>query len=277
MITLDRANAIFGAENLGPHERLVWLYIAHCANSRTGTAFPSTASIVRATGVSKRTVHRAIQTLEVAGMLTRTRGRGRGQTNHYTIPEASGKGATQAPQDNKKVPNRPLKGAKFAAEKVPQWHKEQRRELGNEQSRARAREAAAPSSEFSQGAAPASPSANLELSNRERLLAAIGVGPDGVTGPANFIGTEEDMVEARRWSEMGASIDRQCSVIFDTCRRKRLHDPNWVPRRFRYFTGAMNDAVNAHSRSPELSYARNPQGETLDQQRARWRKMAQQK
>ena len=96
MITLDRANQIFAAEGLGPQERLVWLYLAHCANVRTGRCDPSTAAIVRATGVSKRSVHRAIETLASAGMLTVRHCRGRGQTNRYALASPAVKCATVA-------------------------------------------------------------------------------------------------------------------------------------------------------------------------------------
>ena len=105
----------------------------------------------------------------------------------------------------------------------------------------------------------------------------MGVGPDGFTGPASFIDTKADMVEAEQWSEMGVSIDHQCSVISETCRRQRSRDLNWMPRTFRYFTGAMKDRINSHSKSSEVPYTYNLQGETVDQKRTRWRKNAKRK
>jgi uncharacterized protein YdaU (DUF1376 family) len=75
-----------------------------------------------------------------------------------------------------------------------------------------------------------------EPSDRERILAAIGLGPDGVAGPSRFLGTQGDMAEAARWMEMpGLSVDVICAEVA----RIMACKSDGPPASFKYFTGAM--------------------------------------
>lgn len=107
--------------------------------------------------------------------------------------------------------------------------------------------------------------------DRERLLAAMGVGPDGLTGPSGFIGTQVDMAEAAKWSALGLSISEQCAVIAENCTRQRASNRNWMPRRFGYFTGAMADLA-AKKSQPVPTGASQPQ--SRDDQIAKWKRIA---
>lgn len=80
---------------------------------------------------------------------------------------------------------------------------------------------------------------------RVKLLDAMGVGEDGISGPSSFIGTTLDMAEASQWAAMGIPLSQQCEIIKEVCRRKRTSEPGWRPSRFRYFTSAMVDVVRA--------------------------------
>lgn len=95
----------------------------------------------------------------------------------------------------------------------------------------------------------------------------MGLGPDGVAGPASFLGTMADMAEARGWAAMGLSLDAQCRVIGDVCRRQRSKQPDWQPRRFGYFTAAMQDVV-----TPKTGPAAAPAD--VDRKRSQWKRMA---
>jgi uncharacterized protein YdaU (DUF1376 family) len=134
-------------------------------------------------------------------------------------------------------------------------------------SRAQAHDAAAPGSDQSQGAAPETPGAAPDTTTRERLLAAMGIGPDGIAGPSRFIGTATDMAEVAKWSGMGLDAAAQAQVIAEACRRQRSADPAWMPRRFSYFTGAMADLAKARAGAVQ------PSTSTADKV-ARWRKIA---
>lgn len=107
--------------------------------------------------------------------------------------------------------------------------------------------------------------------DRERLLAAMGVGPDGLTGPSGFIGTQVDMAEAAKWSALGLSLSEQCAVIAENCTRQRAANRSWMPRRFGYFTGAMADLA-AKKLQPVPSGTSQPQ--SRDDQINRWKRIA---
>lgn len=163
-------------------------------------------------------------------------------------------------------------------------------------SRARTRDAAALGGEFREGAVPAEPGAVPETAGavplesavsrqpdavreapgaapadttRERLLAAMGTGPDGVAGPSAFLGTMADMAEAAGWTALGLSVEAQCRVIAEVCRRQRSRRKDWVPSRFAYFTAAMRDAV-AVTASPQAG----PAEPDIERKRAQWRRIA---
>jgi uncharacterized protein YdaU (DUF1376 family) len=68
---------------------------------------------------------------------------------------------------------------------------------------------------------------------RERLLAAMNVGPDGITGPGKFLGTQVDMAEAHRWLALPEiTVENTCEEIARIMATKR----DGPPSRFSYFT-----------------------------------------
>lgn len=84
---------------------------------------------------------------------------------------------------------------------------------------------------------------------RERVLSAMGVGPDGVIGPSKFIGSPADMAETKRWLAMpGITIDAIEAEISGVMRGKR----DGPPARFSYFTPAMQ-RLSAALTAPPLA------------------------
>ncbi|OOY20867.1 hypothetical protein BMI86_10195 [Thioclava sp. DLFJ5-1] len=74
-------------------------------------------------------------------------------------------------------------------------------------------------------------------SYRERVLEAMGVGPDGIAGPSSWIGGQGDMAEARRWLELpGITEDVAIAEVRSVMASKRDTGP---PGSFKYFTKAM--------------------------------------
>lgn len=87
----------------------------------------------------------------------------------------------------------------------------------------------------------AAAAAVLDLTEREKILKAMGVGPDGTTGPSSFIGGIGDMAELEKWKVSGLSIDEKIAVISEVCERQRRKSPQWMPRGFAYFTQPIAD------------------------------------
>jgi uncharacterized protein YdaU (DUF1376 family) len=73
--------------------------------------------------------------------------------------------------------------------------------------------------------------------HRESLIAAMGVDPSRpiVTTGGKSLGGAADMLEARRWAELGLSEAEQIAVIAEAMARKR----DGPPMSFKYFTPAM--------------------------------------
>ena len=68
---------------------------------------------------------------------------------------------------------------------------------------------------------------------RERILAAMGLGPDGVAGPSKFVGGQSDMAEATRWLTLPhITEDIAVSEVAAQMAAKR----DGPPSRFSYFT-----------------------------------------
>ena len=85
------------------------------------------------------------------------------------------------------------------------------------------------------------------LTVRERLLAAMGVGPEGVAGPSRFLGSQADMAEVARWLAMPAmSVEAVEAEIARLIAKKR----DGPPASFKYFTGAMQRLSTALSAPP---------------------------
>lgn len=94
---------------------------------------------------------------------------------------------------------------------------------------------------------PPAPPPEPDPTVRERLLAAMGIGPDGVAGPSKFIGTRADMAEAARWLDLpGMSVEAVCEEI----RRLTSTKADGPPSSFKYFTPAMRRLSAALSAPP---------------------------
>ncbi len=107
----------------------------------------------------------------------------------------------------------------------------------------------------SENPAPAETAGEVDvLTFRDRILAAIGVGPDGITGPsARVIGTAADMQIATRWrEELGLTEDEIIEVITETMATKA----DGMPSSFKYFNLPMQRLAKAKSEPlPEPSSA----------------------
>lgn len=90
-------------------------------------------------------------------------------------------------------------------------------------------------------------SAVQEPTTRERILAAMGVGPDGVAGPSKFIGGQGDMAEAQRWLDMPGMTVSVIEAEIVTVMARRTSPPST----FSYFTPAMQ-RLSASLSSPAL-------------------------
>ncbi|WP_435170787.1 YdaU family protein [Falsirhodobacter sp. 1013] len=110
--------------------------------------------------------------------------------------------------------------------------------------------------------------------DREKLLAAMGVGPDGITGPTGaMIGRQADMVEADKWAAAGLDLDAQCRVIREVCERQRSRQPGWMPRGFGYFSHSMAD-VAARRGAPLPAASVQPLSDQRAKRKAFLRKVA---
>jgi hypothetical protein len=189
---------------------------------------------------------RVLDALATRGFLVRYSVGGRdfgvvpGFSKHQAVnPRESGSKLPPPPQDveNAEEWTRDKRGddASVTRHNLARGEREREREEEREEEAAVARE----SERATENAAATA--ARRDPETRTRLLAAMGVGPDGVTGPSRYIGTEVDMIEADKWAEMGISIDAQCRIIAETCARERSKKPTWSPIRFSYFTNSMAD------------------------------------
>lgn len=110
--------------------------------------------------------------------------------------------------------------------------------------------------------------------NRIRFLEAMGIGPDGVTGPSSFIGTQGDMAEAAKWAGLGLSDSQQIGVITEICQRQRAKQAGWMPKRFSYFSASMADlAVTKASPVPPGSPSHSQADREQQAKRERWNKV----
>lgn len=86
-----------------------------------------------------------------------------------------------------------------------------------------------------------------DLTDREQILSAMGLGPDGIVGPGSFVGGQGDMAEARRWLELpGMTLP----VIIEEIRRIVVAKPDGPPRSFKYFSPAMQRLSGQISATP---------------------------
>lgn len=113
----------------------------------------------------------------------------------------------------------------------------------------------------------------LEKTGRERLLSAIGADPvSGMIGPnGTRLGTMNDMAEAKKWADLGLSLDEQCRLLSERVSYVKSRNPGFVPRSFGYFSGAMSDYA-ARKNAPISSQANKPDDKAA--KASRWDKIA---
>jgi uncharacterized protein YdaU (DUF1376 family) len=76
----------------------------------------------------------------------------------------------------------------------------------------------------------------LPPTDRELILEAMGLGPDGIVGPGRMIGGQGDMAEVRRWLDLpGMTLP----TILEEIRRIASSKPDGPALSFKYFTPAM--------------------------------------
>lgn len=93
---------------------------------------------------------------------------------------------------------------------------------------------------------PTRQSEQPNLTEREQALVAMGHHPTGVTAVGRIVGSQADMAEMRRWSELGLTHDQQLGVIREVMAAKR----DGPPVNFRYFTAAMQRLAGELARAP---------------------------
>ncbi|MBK1725560.1 helix-turn-helix domain-containing protein [Halorhodospira neutriphila] len=108
------------AQRVPPSAKLVLLALADCVHSRGQVAvcWPSVSRVARMTGLGRRTVYKALDTLEAAGLVARLPGR-KGRTTVYRLRLASGEAgavAEPAPAAQEAAPEPPPEPAAPAAD-----------------------------------------------------------------------------------------------------------------------------------------------------------------
>lgn len=86
--TRDVYDAFSGNRDIDAKEMAILVAIAHCMNDRTNRGFPSTATLVRMTHLSRSTVYTRLNALQKNGILPHTSGGfhdGVQYANEYTI------------------------------------------------------------------------------------------------------------------------------------------------------------------------------------------------
>lgn len=120
-------------------------------------------------------------------------------------------------------------------------------------------------------AAPVATSADADAtgSKRERILAAMGLGPDGVKPDGRFIATSTHMAEVPKWDALGLTEAEQIAVIRDNIAKRQAAVPGWLPNSLSYFTAAMAELAAAKVRG--VSIPSSPAGPSAaEQRRRRW-------
>ena len=198
----------------------------------TGKCYPSIQRLCQRTGLGERAVQNNLRSLQDQGYLKVKTGGGRGGANVYFINVNPAletpfyKPRFRNPVSNSK---NPASNSKNPAPDAP----EPSRTIRNLVVGVSARGAEDKDVEESGGP-----------TFRERLLEAMGVGPDGIAGPSRFIGTQADMAEAKRWMDMPAMTN---DAICEEVRRIMSGKRDGPPSSFKYFTEAMRKLSGALS------------------------------
>lgn len=217
----------------GPSERgelLVMLALADFSND-DGECWPSVAAIGKKARMDERSARRILRKLEAAGWLSVDVGGGRHGCSKYTINTDTVPPGQNAPPDK-------------MSQKPGQNEPETRTPVSPEPSRTINNHGGGGSA-----CAREAETTTDQPTDRERILDAIGVGPDGMAGPSRFLGGQGDMAEAKRWLALpGIDVETACRAIREVMAAKR----DGPPANFRYFTPAMQ-RLSAQLSAPQLS------------------------
>ncbi len=170
---------------------------------------------------------------------------------------ANGKrgGAAKALKSNKSEASRAIAMLKPGSSNHNQNHKEET-EGGDDSAGA----SLDPKNDVSQTAP--NPTETDTQTDRERILAAIGLDPTGLTGRGStMIGTPADMAEVNRWLALpGMSIETVIAEVASVMAQKADRRP---PSNFRYFTNSMerlSGAISAPALIPKAGQLPNARG-----------------
>jgi uncharacterized protein YdaU (DUF1376 family) len=103
----------------------------------------------------------------------------------------------------------------------------------------------------------------LAPTHRERLLEAMGIGPDGRTATGRFLGRTTDMALVSGWSGMGLSEAEQIGVVTEVMTRRMAAGDGSPPASFKYFDPAMQELARTKAGQASGSGGRK-RGETFD-------------
>lgn len=108
---------------------------------------------------------------------------------------------------------------------------------------------------------------------REMLLAAMGADPvSGMIGPnGTRLGTSNDMAIAAKWLDV-LSVPDQCRLIAERTASIKAKSPDFAPRSFGYFSGAIADLVAAKTKPLPEGRANSKQSPE-EIRLARWHKL----
>ena len=112
----------------------------------------------------------------------------------------------------------------------------------------------------------------IDPTDRERLLSAMGADASGMVGPnGKRIGTSADMVIAAKWSEH-LSIEEQCRLIAERTAAAKAKSAAFAPNSFNYFTAVMADLVATKAQPMPQGSATGSKSDR-DSQMQRWNKL----
>lgn len=105
-------NAIWKDNNIKGHEKLVLIYLVRNFNVTYGYSFPTREQIQEATGISKDTLNKVLNSLEEKGYITRSKREGKAGRNNiyyihkYLVGQETSSQASEKPNTNNKSNNK---------------------------------------------------------------------------------------------------------------------------------------------------------------------------
>lgn len=105
-------NNIWEDHNIKGHEKLVLIYLVRNFNVNYGYSFPTREQIQEATGISKDTLNKVLNSLEEKGYITRSKREGKAGRNNiyyinkYLVEQETSSQASTKPKPNNKSRNK---------------------------------------------------------------------------------------------------------------------------------------------------------------------------